>query len=133
MIDWTDDALDRLAREDDGRPFVMINLLNFKPDGGWDTYQEFAKRNSHIWDKYGAEVVYIGSGCPPLIADEGQGWDGVFLAQYPSRTAFVEMVRDPEYLETAHLRTEALVESVLQPSNPTARWAHQPVPEPAKG
>lgn len=38
----------------------------------------------------------------------------VLLVRYPSRQTFVDMVRDPVYLEFEHLRTEALTDAVLQ-------------------
>jgi hypothetical protein len=43
----------------------------------------------------------------------------VLVVRYPTRKAFSQMVADPEY-QTFHLRTEALVEAVLQATTP---WA----------
>ena len=40
----------------------------------------------------------------------------MLLVRYPSRRAFSDMVRDPDYQEGTHLRTGALVEAVLQPT-----------------
>ena len=40
----------------------------------------------------------------------------MLLVRYPSRRAFSDMVRDPEYQVGTHLRTEALTEAVLQPT-----------------
>ncbi len=42
----------------------------------------------------------------------------MLCVRYPSREAFAEMVSDPEYQEVTHLRTEALLEAVLQPTTP---------------
>jgi uncharacterized protein (DUF1330 family) len=44
----------------------------------------------------------------------------VVLVRYPDRQAFAAMIRDPDYQAVAHLRSEALVESVLQPTTPLA-------------
>ena len=68
----------------------------------------------------GAEVIYHGDGDTPLVAEAGQAWDAVLLVRYPSRRAFSEMVRNPAYQEGTHLRDEALVEAVLQPTVPHA-------------
>jgi hypothetical protein len=38
--------------------------------------------------------------------------------QYPSRKAFSEMVADPDYQQVTHLRTDSLVEAVLQATVP---------------
>jgi uncharacterized protein (DUF1330 family) len=48
----------------------------------------------------------------------GQEWDAVAVVNYPSRQAFAEMIRDPEYQAAAHLRSEALLEATLQPTEP---------------
>jgi uncharacterized protein (DUF1330 family) len=52
----------------------------------------------------------------PVVAEPGQAWDAVLLVRYPSRKAFSDMVRDPEYQAGTHLRSESLVEAVLQPT-----------------
>jgi uncharacterized protein (DUF1330 family) len=44
----------------------------------------------------------------------------VVLVRYPNRQAFADMIRDPDYRAVCHLRSEALVESVLQPTMPIA-------------
>ena len=65
---------------------------------------------------------------PPLTAEDGQAWDIVLLARYPSRQVFADMVHDPDYQAASYLRTEALVEAVLQPTaqlaDPTGLTAH---------
>jgi uncharacterized protein (DUF1330 family) len=42
----------------------------------------------------------------------------VLLVRYPSRQAFSDMVRNPEYQQITHLRTEAVSEAVLQATSP---------------
>jgi len=42
----------------------------------------------------------------------------VAVVNYPSRQAFAEMIRDPDYQAAAHLRSEALLEATLQPTEP---------------
>ena len=37
------------------------------------------------------------------------------MVEYPTRQAFIEMTSSPEYLEIAHLRTEALERAELHP------------------
>ena len=51
-----------------------------------------------------------------MVAEPGQAWDAVLLVRYPSRKAFSDMVRDPDYQAGTHLRSGALVEAVLQPT-----------------
>lgn len=110
--------LARFLDEDHDGPVVMLNLLRFA-DGGFEAYREYARhmRNTFL-PRYGAEVVYAGSGSTALVAEDGQSWDAVVIVRYPDRAAFRRMVADPEYLEVTRLRTEALSETVLQATVP---------------
>jgi len=112
-------ALDRYTSEDAGGPVVMLNLLRFRP-GGEAKYAAYAEQfeAAGINAKYGLEVLYAGLGSTALVADDGQAWDMVVLVRYPSRQHFTQMIKDPAYQEFEHLRTEALVESVLQATTP---------------
>jgi uncharacterized protein (DUF1330 family) len=44
---------------------------------------------------------------------DGENWDHVFIAEYPSVEAFVEMVRDPIYREAVKHRQAAVADSRL--------------------
>jgi hypothetical protein len=101
--------------EDPDQPVVMLNLLRFTDDGaqGYDAY--LAHFVPHA-EAVGASVVYYGRGLHPLVANDGQAWDAVLLVSYPSRRAFSDMVRRPGYQAGTHLRTESVVEAVLQPT-----------------
>ncbi|MDQ7808863.1 DUF1330 domain-containing protein [Amycolatopsis sp. A133] len=119
MIKIEDHALDTLLADDPGGPVVMLNLLRFRPDGGRESYQRYAEAlRKELNARYGLEVEYLGHGGRALVAEDGQAWDMVALVRYPDRQAFAAMVRNPDYRAITHLRTEALVESVLQPTTP---------------
>jgi uncharacterized protein (DUF1330 family) len=119
VIEIEDRELDVLLAEDNGGPVVMVNLLRFRPDGGRESYQRYAEAlGAEINKRYGLQVEYLGNGARALVAEDGQAWDMVVLVRYPNRQAFVDMIRDPEYRAVAHLRSEALVETVLQPTVP---------------
>ena len=109
--------LKRLLAEDDGGPFVMLNLLRFA-EGKREQYDEYVRRAGEFVTRYGGESVYYGDGSTALVAEAGQDWDAVVLVRYPSRAAFSRMVADPEYHLISHLRTEALTEAVLQATTP---------------
>lgn len=110
--------LKQLLADDDGGPVVMLNLLRYR-EGGRASYDEYARALAETFlPRYGAEVLYAGDGSTALVADDGQAWDAVLLVRYPSRTAFSRMVADPEYQEVTALRTDALVEAVLQATIP---------------
>jgi uncharacterized protein (DUF1330 family) len=96
----------------------MLNLLRFAP-GRRESYAQYARalRDTFL-PRYGGEVIYAGDGDRPLVAEAGQAWDAVLLVRFPSRTAFSQMVADPEYQKVTRLRTAALQEAVLQPTVP---------------
>ena len=112
----TSEQLDRYLKEDPGGPVAMLNLLRFKPDGGRERYFEYVEAIHDIGERVGLKLVFVGIGGTALVAEPGQEWDAVAIVEYPSRQAFVDMVRSPEYRASAHLRTEALVEATLQPT-----------------
>lgn len=110
--------LKRYLEEDPGGPVVMLNLLRFA-EGGRDAYARYAEALQQTFlPRYGAKVLYAGDGSTSLVAEAGQAWDAVVLVRYPSRTAFSEMVADPDYQEVTGLRSGALEEAVLQATVP---------------
>lgn len=116
-IDPTGPALKQFLSTSPDEPVVMLNLLRFA-DGGRERYAEYVQHFRRTATSFGATVLYFGYGGAPVVAEDGQDWDAVLLVSYPSRRAFSDMVRDPAYQEGTHLRTEALVEAVLQPTVP---------------
>jgi uncharacterized protein (DUF1330 family) len=118
VIDPTGADLKRFLAEDPGGPVVMLNLLRFRPDGGRELYDSYLAHFRAASHPHGAEVLHWGDGSTALVAEDGQAWDAVLLVRYPSRQAFSDMVRDPGYQAGSTLRTDALVEAVLQATTP---------------
>jgi uncharacterized protein (DUF1330 family) len=117
-VDPTGADMKAFLAESPDEPVTMLNLLRFA-EGGRARYDEYIAHFGRTAGRFGAEVVYYGYGGTPVVAEAGQDWDAVLLVRYPSRRAFSEMVRDPDYQKGTHLRTEALVEAVLQPTIPS--------------
>ncbi len=117
-IDPSGADLKKFLEDDPGGPVVMLNLLRFA-DGGRASYEEYLRRFAETFaGRYGVEVLYAGEGSTALVAEPGQSWDAVLVVRYPNRETFSAMVSDPEYLAITHLRSEALVEAVLQATVP---------------
>src|SRR5690606_32554528 len=95
----------------------MLNLLDFKHDGGAERYREYAAAVAPLLERVGGRVLFAGSGCAPLIGPSK--WDMVALVEYPSRQAFLDMVGSDDYQAIAHLRAEALERSELVPLDPS--------------
>ena len=103
---------DLSARTGEG-PVTMLNLLAFKADGGRERYLEYGEAVLPLLNKAGGRVLFQGEASPVALGAES--WDLVLLVEYPTRGAFLEMISSPEYLEIAHLRSEALERGELHP------------------
>jgi uncharacterized protein (DUF1330 family) len=106
-------AFEELRNRAADGPVQMLNLLDFKPDGGAERYAEYTAAVTPLLDKIGGRVLYAGAGSGALIGPSK--WDLVAVVEYPTRQAFIEMTSSPEYLQIAHLRTEALERAELHP------------------
>lgn len=117
VLDASD--LERFVAADPNGPVVMLNLLQFVPDGT-ARYLQYIERftTSGLNERYRVTIIYAGAGHPALVATDVGDWDMVLLVSYPTRQSFVDMVNDPEYLAFEHLRTEAVARAVLQPTIP---------------
>ena len=98
-------------RAGDG-PVYMLNLLEFRPDGGAERYAEYGEAVAPLLTRAGGEPIFAGRPSESLI---GEGdWDLMVLVSYPTRRAFLEMISSPDYQAIEHLRTEALLRSELR-------------------
>jgi uncharacterized protein (DUF1330 family) len=109
-------AFEELVRRAADGPVWMLNLLDFKPNGGAERYGEYAMAVAPLLAARGARVLNAGVAGGALIGPSK--WDLVALVEYPTRQAFLDMIASPEYQEIAHLRTEALERSELHPLDP---------------
>ena len=111
-----EEAFAALAEAGAEGPVVMLNLLEFKPDGGFESYMKYAEAVAPLLAKAGGKINYSGMGAELVIGSED--WDMIALVEYPTRQAFLDMVTSEEYQAIVHFREEALVRSVLHATNP---------------
>ncbi len=99
------------AAANNPEPVVMINLLQFKPDGA-ASYQRYAKEVQPYLDSVEATVVYAGDASHVVAGDiDRPWWDAIVVVRYPSRAAFLSMVTNPAYFENAHVHRAAALDS----------------------
>ena len=123
-IDPTEEQLAGLtaAAGEDEAPVFMLNLLRFKEradgvdDGisGAEAYGRYAAETQRHLDRVGAQIIWAGAAGDTVIGPPGE-WHAAAVVRYPSRSKFLEMVSDPEYLETSKHRSAALADSRLIP------------------
>jgi uncharacterized protein (DUF1330 family) len=104
--------------EEDG-PFVMVNLLKFKPkaeyaDGsdpdlsGAEAYARYGEEVRKLVEGLGGRVRYSGRVTGLMLGQVEDLWDAVALAEYPSLAAFRTMAMSPEMHAIEHHRKAGL-------------------------
>ena len=103
-------------------PIHMLNLVRFRenaayPDGrdvtGAQAYADYGRESYPVFSKLGGRIVWRGGFELMLIVPTEEKWDECFIDEYPSVSAFVEMVRDPVYREAVKHRQAAVIDSRL--------------------
>ena len=127
-VDPTREDLSAFMAADDGGPVVMLNLLRYDGESGRESYRRYAAAAGPFFERVGGRVLYAGDCDVALVAPDGHRWDALLVVLYPSRAAFLEMVKDPEYQQITHLRSDGLSAAVLHATRP---WG--PGEAPAEG
>lgn len=100
----------------------MLNMIRLRaqaayPDGrqatGHEAYKAYARDSEPIFTRVGGRQFWVGRFEHMLIGPPDGRWDLVFIAEYPSADAFIEMIRDPDYREAVKHRQAAVEDSRL--------------------
>jgi len=121
-----------LSATEDG-PFVMVNLLKFKPFATYEDGSEQSLTGAEAYARYGAGVAkliqqqggrirYNGPVTGLMIGECSPLWDLVALAEYPSLAAFRAMVEMPEYAAIAKHRIAGLEGQLNIKTKPMVDW-----------
>jgi uncharacterized protein (DUF1330 family) len=126
MPEFIDPSKERFAAfraADRAGAIHMLNLVRLRdraayPDGreatGAEAYAAYGRESAPVFQRLGGRIVWAGAFELMLIGPEqGENWDRVFVAEYPSVGAFVEMLRDPVYREAVKHRQAAVADSRL--------------------
>ena len=87
----------------------MINLLQFRADGGRQSYMRYTHEVAPHLQRVGGTVRYAGA-APSVVIGEGEKpwWDAIIVVEYPSPAAFLDMVSNDEYLKVHEHRAAGL-------------------------
>jgi uncharacterized protein (DUF1330 family) len=100
----------------------MLNLVRLRAraayaDGrqatGLEAYRAYGRESAPVFARVGGRQFWLGQFEQMLIGPPDERWDLVFIAEYPSADAFIEMVRDPVYREAVQHRQAAVEDSRL--------------------
>jgi uncharacterized protein (DUF1330 family) len=100
-------------------PFVMVNLLKFKPKAEYKDGRDSHLTGAQAYARYGVEVAKLVAGLGGrirysstvtglLLGEVEELWDAVALAEYPSLAAFRAMALSPEMHAIEHHRKAGL-------------------------
>jgi uncharacterized protein (DUF1330 family) len=78
-----------------------------------EAYTAYGRESLPVFSRLGGKIVWRGRFELTLIGPPEERWDLCFIAEYPSVTAFVEMIHDPVYREAVKHRQAAVADSRL--------------------
>lgn len=114
VVDPTPEQVGALTQSAHKGPVQMINLLQFDPDGGVESYERYIEAVQPYLDAVGGRAVAFSAARQVVIGeDERPWWDAILTVEYPSIQAFVQMATSDGYQAIAHLRTNALTRAEL--------------------
>jgi uncharacterized protein (DUF1330 family) len=95
----------------DAGPVVMVNMLRLRDRAAYKRYSELTMP---LIKARGGTVLWAGNGEAVAFGDrEADRWDYVVLVRYPSRAAFLDMVRSSEYAAANAHREQAVTMHVI--------------------
>jgi uncharacterized protein (DUF1330 family) len=121
-IDPTKQAFASFRENNREGPIHMLNLIRLRPnasysDGrratGAEAYAAYGRESGPVFARIGGKIVWQGIFELTLIGPAEERWDICFVAEYPTVSAFVEMIRDPIYREAVKHRQAAVEDSRL--------------------
>ena len=127
----TADQLRALIEADRDGPLHFVNLLAYRPKARYPEGHEMAKRDlsgAEAYALYGTVAlrhVTRRGGRLPVFNDVEQcligadsAWDQIAIMEYPSTDAFLDMIRDPEYVAALVHREAGLEKTVILVTRP---------------
>src|SRR5947199_10618513 len=105
----------------------MLNLIRLRekadypeghPDHGTElsgigAYRAYGRASASSFRRVGGKQVWAGKPEVVVTGPADEKWDLAFIAEYPSASAFLTMVTDPEYREHVKHRQAAVLDSRL--------------------
>ena len=106
-----------IASLPDTGPVIMVNMLRLRNRAAYKRYSELTMP---LIKARGGTVLWAGDGEAVAYGDpQADHWDYVVLVRYPSRQAFLDMTRSPEYAAANLYREQAVTKHLIVASTET--------------
>lgn len=102
-------ALSARAAGDDS-PIVMLNLNRYADR---DEYLRYGAVATRTLERIGARILWHANAAETFIGTGDDDYDEVIAVWYPSRTAFLELVGDPDVLAALEHRRAGLERAAI--------------------
>jgi uncharacterized protein (DUF1330 family) len=114
-VDPSEASLKQLAQQTDDGPFLMLNLLEFAPNGGRERFARYGEVAAKAIRDRGGDVLYVGEPLTGAGVPEAarEGWDRIVCVRYPSRASYLDMQQDPAYRAALPDRRNGLARRML--------------------
>ena len=114
-----DNQMKEFTEGDIDTPIYMVNLLKFKEkavyeDGrktnlsGEEAYAIYGMEVMEHLKKVGGEPIFSGMVSRIMLGEVEELWDWIAIAKYPSRRSMLEMLTNPDYLDSEKHRSAGL-------------------------
>ncbi|WP_033073601.1 DUF1330 domain-containing protein [Sphingopyxis sp. MWB1] len=118
------DAFKALPRD---REIHMLNLVRFRGEAAYPTdhplaakrltgveaYALYGEHSGPVFQRVGGTIIWRGRMETMVIGPDAENCDTLFIARYPTASAFLEMVTDPVYRQAVVHRQAAVETSRL--------------------
>ena len=126
-VNPTSEQFGAMMKSPSDEPVHMLNMLRFRAaadypadhpnakDGldGAGAYKLYGATSAPIFKRVGGSMVSVWEPKNMVIGPSDEVWDRIFVAAYPSVSAFGEMLKDPDYQKAVVHRTAAIETSRL--------------------
>lgn len=113
---------DAFKADDRPGPIHMLNLVKLRTEAlykdgiamsGQEAYAAYGRLSAPIFARVGGRIVWRGTMEQMVIGPGDTWWDLCFIAEYPQPSAFLTMLKDPDYRVAMAHRQAAVEDSRL--------------------
>ena len=111
LLNPTKEQLEQILSMPDDGPLAFINTLTFSPNGGAESFRQYAEKFMELMAPKGVKSLFQGDAVMTLVGE--QQWDEVAIVHYPCISTWRDMVQSEEYQQISDLRADAVLDARL--------------------